>query len=239
MRQHPVRDRDRLRALHVRVGRHERLLMVGRLPYHHVLKAAHGGIELVTGIDPPETCRGRHLVVAAPAGVELRRDVADLRVQQPVDHRVYVFVGRERRCTSGEALRDRVEAGLDPATLVECEYAGIPQCHGPGFRQANVEWPQPKVGANRPVEASSAGAGAAGEAPAPQLMVWSNLTSALPAGRRPRRRGRRRARRHTASLASRPQLRVSDCGVIHAPMSAGSDAPSVGDASARRPSPDP
>jgi hypothetical protein len=108
--------------------------MFGRLP-------AHCGIELVTGIDTPESCRGRHLIVPAPPGVQLRRDLSDLRVQKPVDHRVYVFVGRNRRGASAEALRDRVESRLDPATLIDREHTCIPQRHSPGLRQSNIEWP--------------------------------------------------------------------------------------------------
>ena len=84
---------------------------------HHLLQIAHGDVELIARVDRPEPRRGRDLIVAAAPGMKLRRDVADLLVQQPVDHRVNVFVGRLGQGTVREVSRRHASSPLSICLL--------------------------------------------------------------------------------------------------------------------------
>ena len=68
--------------------------------------------ELGAGIHRPESSRGGDLIVAATAGVQLGGDVANLLVQQPVDHRVHIFVGGQGLSSRRELLPDCGEPAL-------------------------------------------------------------------------------------------------------------------------------
>jgi hypothetical protein len=98
-----VRHAHRLRALQVRVRGHERALQRLRALDEGLLHLAHGRVEARARVHGPEARGGGHLVVAAPARVQLpRRRRPHARpgehlVQQPVDERVHVLVGRGRR----------------------------------------------------------------------------------------------------------------------------------------------
>ena len=82
MREQPVRRRHRNGALHVRVRRHQRRLERLRLVDHHALQAANGRVEPLAASIVQSRVAVAHLIVAAAARVQLRRDVADLLVQQ-------------------------------------------------------------------------------------------------------------------------------------------------------------
>ena len=99
--------RHRNRALHVRVRRHERRLEPVRLIDHHALQRANGGIESRRRVHRPQARRRRDLIVAAAAGVQLGRDVADLLVQQAIDQRMNILVARGRLLARERAARRR------------------------------------------------------------------------------------------------------------------------------------
>jgi hypothetical protein len=106
-------------ALHVRVRRHQVILVLSGLTYHHVLKILDGGVHLLARIHTPEPSGGGNLVVSAAASVKLRCDIADLLVEKPVDHRVYIFVGGDWLFATRKPTRNRIEPRFDPTTLLE------------------------------------------------------------------------------------------------------------------------
>jgi hypothetical protein len=82
----------RLRALEMRVCRHQVMLEGNCLIDHDLLKRSHRLIEIDDTIHHPQTGCSRDLIVSAATRMKLRRDVTNFLVQQPVDHRVHVFV---------------------------------------------------------------------------------------------------------------------------------------------------
>ena len=132
----PVCGRDRLGALEVRVRGHQYRLDLSGAIHDHALEFTNRPIEAPDGIHGPQPGGCGDLIVPAASGVKLRCHVADCFVQQPVDHRVHVFVRGRRALTCFETARDRIEAALHGLALVERQDAGVPQRHGPGLGQA-------------------------------------------------------------------------------------------------------
>ena len=119
VREEPMRPRHGDRSLHVCVRRHEgRLERLGLLE-QHALQHAHAVIEPLAELHRPEASRGRDLIVATPPRVQLAGDLADLFVQQAVDHRVHVLVGRTDRLARSQACAYGVQPALQRLALVE------------------------------------------------------------------------------------------------------------------------
>ena len=114
VRQHPVRGRDRLRALQCVYAGMSVAPSSTALIEHHAAEASRTAASSVVHASIAHS----RVAVATwslrtAAGVQLGGDVADLLVQQPVDQRVHVLVGGDGRLACGEATRDRVEPALD------------------------------------------------------------------------------------------------------------------------------
>ena len=97
----------------------------------NALHVAHGEIELRDGVHRPEARRRRHLIVAAATCVQLRRQIADVRVQQAIDHCVHVFVARDRLCAGDKVVSYRGEPGVHPRGLIIRQYAAGSQSGRP------------------------------------------------------------------------------------------------------------
>jgi hypothetical protein len=105
VRQQPVRGGDRLCPLQVRVGGHQDVVHAARLLQHGVLQRAHARVDR-------SRARITHRRVAVATWsfllrpvCSLRRDLAGFLVQQPVDHRVHVLVGRIAALRPRQAVR--------------------------------------------------------------------------------------------------------------------------------------
>src|SRR5688500_3992512 len=147
-----MRARHRLRTLKMRVRWHEVALERDRLVDHRLLKCADRLVELGASVDSPETCRGSYLIVAAASRMELRGDSANLLVQQPIDHRVNVFVRRGRAGARLELFRDALQATFDLLAFFERQDTGLPEGHRPCLRETDVVRPKAKVDTDGPVE---------------------------------------------------------------------------------------
>ena len=143
---------------------------VARLLQHYALQSTNGAVELLADIDRPQP-RGRgHLIVTAASRVQLRRDVADLIVQESVDERVHVLVGGLRLLTGVQARRNGIETLLDRFALLERKHARAPERNGPRLRQPYVVRPEPEVDADRVVQRIELRRGAGAEPAAPELV---------------------------------------------------------------------
>jgi len=123
-----------LRALKMRVRRHQRILERLRVLQHHLLQRPGGGVQFDTCIHRPEPCCGRNLIVSASACVQLRRDVPHLFMEHPVDHRVHVFIGWDGCRSCSELICDRREPLLDLLAFVEGDDARLPKSDSPRTR---------------------------------------------------------------------------------------------------------
>ncbi len=172
MREHPMCGGHRLGALQVRVRRHEGagVVEIARMCDQDVLQRADRRVERGGRVHCPEAGGRGDLIVAAAAGMELGRDVADLVVEQPVDERVHVLVRGNRRGAGAEADGHRIEPALELAALLEREDAGVPERDGPGLGELDVERPEAEIDVDGAVERVEFGRGIAGEAAAPELV---------------------------------------------------------------------
>ena len=134
MRQHPMCGGYGLSALKMCVRRHEHVAECRCVIEHHLLKGANSGIELDARIHRPETGRGRDLVISAATGVKLRRHIANLVVEHPIDQRVYVLVRGDRLGTSCELLPNLSESALDLFAFFERENSRSPEGNRPSLR---------------------------------------------------------------------------------------------------------
>ncbi len=111
-----VRERDRLRALQVRVAGQDGLLVLARAGDERALEPAERRVAAIAGGDDEEPLVERDLVVAAAAGVQVAGVGADELAEPPLDVGVHVL---ERRVEADLARRelgaDLVEGGHDPA----------------------------------------------------------------------------------------------------------------------------
>jgi hypothetical protein len=97
-------------------------------------------------------------------------DVTDLRVQEPVDHRVYVFIGRERTFAGREPCRHTIQTGFDATALLERENACVPQRDSPRLGQPDVERPEAVVRPDRTIDGFERRGGAPAEPTTPELV---------------------------------------------------------------------
>lgn len=179
VREHPMRAAHRLRALQVGVCRHDSSLEPRRLRDHRVLQRDDEHVEGGAGLHCPEARRGGDLIVAAATGVQTRSNHTGLFVQQPVDHRMNVFIGRDRLRAVGDARRDTVESPYDLRALVFGKHSGVRESGGPRLGEAHVVRPETEIDADRAVDGVERRVGAAGKAAAPQLVCPSSFFLAL------------------------------------------------------------
>ena len=99
-----VREEDRLRALEVRVAGEERVAMAAGERGERALHSGQGGVDGVALGAQPEAQVERHLIVPAPAGVELPADGADELGEPPLDRHVDVLVGGQEAEAAGVEL---------------------------------------------------------------------------------------------------------------------------------------
>src|SRR5213596_389416 len=99
-----VREEDRLRALEVRVAGEECCAMAAGERGERALHAGQGGVDGVALGAQPEAQVERHLIVPAPAGVELPADRADELGEAPLDRHVDVLVGGQEAEAAGVEL---------------------------------------------------------------------------------------------------------------------------------------
>ena len=144
--------------------------MLRRLSNDDVLQTSDGRVDVFARVHAPESGGGRDLIVPAAAGVQFRRDVTNLGVQQPVDHRVNVFVGRNRCLSARESLRDGIQTGFNATAFLQRENPRIPERDRPRLGEADVERPEPEIGSDRPIHRLERRGRAAAEPPAPQLV---------------------------------------------------------------------
>ena len=102
--------------------------------------------------------------------MELGGHGAGLLVQQPVDHCVDVFVGRDWLRAVGDAQGHAIEPAAQCLRLVHGEDASLAECQRPGPRESHVVRPEAEVGADGAVDGVEQRRGAAGESTAPELM---------------------------------------------------------------------
>src|SRR2546425_4100488 len=106
-------ERDRLRALQVRVPGHHRVDLAARSLDEGARQVEHRGIELVEAIDREHAEVERDLVIPASRGVQLSADVTDEVAKATLDDRVNVLdVGRP-----GE--RALLDLGADPLERID------------------------------------------------------------------------------------------------------------------------
>ena len=119
-------DRHGLRALEMRVARHRRLRL-GLGPFEHGLRERgdrRAGLGARIGDVEPE--RGRDLVVAGAAGVDLPPDLAE----QPLDRAVDVLVlGTQWHRATGDLGEPRLRLG-ELAVVQQARRVQPPRVHG-------------------------------------------------------------------------------------------------------------
>ena len=94
--EHPVRAADGLCALHVGVRWHDGVLQLFGLRDDHELECFDLFVDARDRVARPETCGGCDLIIAAASRVQARGRIAGGFVQEAVNDRVDVFVGRDR-----------------------------------------------------------------------------------------------------------------------------------------------
>ncbi len=197
-----MRGGHRNRTLHVRVRRHQRRLQTMRLIDHRLLKALERDVERLRRVHRPKTRCGRDLVVAASARVQLRRGVADLLVEQPIDQRVHVLVRRRGRFPALHSRGDAIEATFDLVAFVERQNTGVVERDGPRLGQPHVVRPETIVDGNGRIEGVELRRDVRREAPAPELVRGAG------------RRGRRR--RHAICNAGSAGVSTGDVEAVNA-----------------------
>ena len=165
-----MRAAHRLSALQVRIRRQHGIGERFGLHQQRLLQLGDGGIHAMAGIHRPQARGRRDLVVARAAGVQLGGDGAGFLVQEPVDHRVNIFVGCHRRRAVGDAQRHAIEPLLQRIALVTREHARVAERPRPRLGQAHVMRPESEVGADRAIDRIEERRWAAGESTTPQLM---------------------------------------------------------------------
>ncbi len=168
----------------MRVRRHERRLQRACLLEHDALQPAHRAVELLADVDRPEPRGRRDLIVATPARMQLGRDVADLGVQQPIDERVHVLVGRLRRLARFDSRGDGIQAALDRLALFERQHAGAPERYRPRLREPDIVRPEAEIDADGAVDLLEQRAGPGGKPPTPELVRWCRAGSGVVARHR-------------------------------------------------------
>ena len=126
------------------------------------------GIDPVDRIAHPEAEIGRHLVVAAPPGVQAPAGIADALGEAGLDVHVDVFEGlAEREGPRLDLGGDLGEAALDVALVLRGQDADLDQHGGMGERALDVLPPHLAIEADRGIYLLHHHAGAGGEAATP------------------------------------------------------------------------
>ena len=172
MGEHPMRRGDGLRALQMRVGRHRTPASWSACACARITRCSCADRRIGDGggVDRPEARGGGHLIVAAASGMELGCDVAHLLVEQAVDERVDILIGRDRECARAELRGDGIESLLEAPALLERDDAGVPERDGPCLGELDVEGPEAEIDVDGAVERVELGCGVAGEAAPPELV---------------------------------------------------------------------
>ena len=128
VREQVVRERDRLRALQVRVSRHHRVDL-GRSPLDESPREREQrAVETVQQLDDEQAQVQRDLVVAAAAGVQLSADGAGALGQHALDRRMHVLrIGGPREGPVRDLGRDALELAHERGGLVLRDDALTPQ----------------------------------------------------------------------------------------------------------------
>ena len=169
IRQAPVREQDRLRALEVRVARERRrLLALGEVDerVHRGLELGLAQLQLPRG---PEPQVGGDLVVAAAARVQLLAEVADAGDELALDPRVDILVGGvdDRARVILRKREDLRERSRDLALFVLGDHPHAHDCLRPCDRALDILAHERSVERKRVVELAEERVGLAFEAPCP------------------------------------------------------------------------
>ena len=189
VRQQDVRPADGLRALSVRVTREDVVDPIAGAREQGASQGREVRVHLVDRVQGPKPEIGRDLVVARPPGVELPRDRPHLLVQQALDQRVDVFIGRAHGGAVRQPLRHAVQAFEQVRFLDGGEDADAAERVDPGLARRDVLRPQAVVHRQAAIQGIERFARPEGEPPAPHLVRRGF-------GRLVRGRGRGRGRGH-------------------------------------------
>ena len=147
-----VGGQHRLGPLQVRVARQDHAGVAVAAADERPLHVGEQAVGAVDRVADPQPQVGRHLVVAAAAGVQLAADVAEPVDEGPLDVHVDVFqLLAEDERAGGDLGADLLQAGDDLVGLVGGEHADRGQHPGVGDRAADV------VGVEAAVEADAFG----------------------------------------------------------------------------------
>ena len=160
----------RLRALHVRVGRHDRVLELFGLRDDGALERLDPCVDAADGIAGPEAGGGGDLVVAAASGMEARGRIAGGVVEEAVDDGVDVLVRGDRWFTGGESGRDGVESRAHGVALGGGEDPRLGEGEGPAFGELNVEGPEAEIDRDGAVDGFEGRMRPAGKATTPEFV---------------------------------------------------------------------
>jgi hypothetical protein len=118
-----VAERDRLRALQMRVPRHRRVCLLGRALEDDARERDERGVRVVARVGDVKPEGGGDLVVARASGLDLAAHLAELAL----DGRVHVLVGGLGRRDLGERLPHlRQLVRIENARSVQA--LGVQQC---------------------------------------------------------------------------------------------------------------
>ena len=150
VRQEVVGEQDRLRPLHMGIARHDHAELPPRQGHEALLEPPQAGEEVFHRVAQIEPQIQRHLVVAAPSGVELAAHFADEFGQPRLDRHVNVLVRRrEPEPPAGDLLLHLLEPADQFVRLAAGEHAG--PLERPAVRDApgNVVPVEPAVDCER------------------------------------------------------------------------------------------
>jgi hypothetical protein len=157
VRQQPVREQNRLRALQVRVTGHQHVEVLLSLFDECRLEIGELRLETRDRIEDEEARVGSHLIVAAAPGVQLARDRADEFTQAAFDGGVDVFVTRLRgECAECEFLFDLCQTFQQRVAFGLADEIGARERTRVRATTANVHLVQSPVEAKRRVEVRKA-----------------------------------------------------------------------------------
>ena len=91
-------------------------------------------------------------------------------MQQPVDHRMHIFVGRDGLLAIYDSGGDSIETFGDLPAFLRGEDARVGKRGRPGLGEADIVRPETKIDADRAIDGIERRVGAAGKAASPKFM---------------------------------------------------------------------
>ena len=153
-----MRRRDRLRALEMRIGGHDRIDLRLCLVDQHLEQRRELGVEFGERIEGPEPRPSRHLIVPAAPRVQAPRGFARLLMEQAIDEGVHILIRLDRLL----AFAMRWPTRSNPERIADTSSGGAPRRAkggGPRLGELDIEGPEPEVDGDRPIDRLGSGAG--------------------------------------------------------------------------------